>query len=67
MINSGDVLLKIPQDLSGASKKNSPEFQQTVELIRQAQSLRARGSIAAGLKELEKALNTPMLNHEFEE
>jgi hypothetical protein len=62
MINSGDVLLKVPEDLSGASKKQSSEFKDTVDLIREAQSLRARGSIAAGLKELEKALNTPMLN-----
>lgn len=66
MINSGDVLLKIPNDISGARKIDA-EFQNAVELIRQAQILRSKGSIAAGLKELERALNTPELNQEFED
>ena len=66
MIQSGTVMLKNPLELPGKKDMNN-QFSHAIKLIGKAQSLRAKGSISEGLKELEKALSTPELNQEFED
>ena len=57
MIDCGTVLLK-----ESSSGEMSQDFVKTISLIKSAQNLRAKGSISKGLKELEIALDSPILN-----
>ena len=64
MEDTEKVLLKDSEEVNSISDF---DYAKTVELIKTAQSLRAKGSISDGLKVLEQALSSSELNKYFEE
>lgn len=64
MGDSDKVLLK---DTEEAETLDDTIYANTVELLKRAQSLRAKGSISDGLKVIEQALNSEELKCYFEE
>ena len=64
MEDTEKVLLKDSEEVKSISDF---DYAKTVELLKTAQSLRAKGSISDGLKVLEQALSSSELNKYFEE
>ena len=69
MGESQGILIKaeLLREIGKSQSQEQGEYQHTVNLIKEAQILRASGSIKDGLNILEKALSMPELNAEFED